>query len=136
MHRLRMTSSLLPIFALLLLSLISVAQENAPWHDPSPHTIHFVTVDENVKLEVLDWGGSGRPLVLLEGEGGTAHVFDDFAPKLASEYHVYAITRRGYGASSHPSTGYMADRLGDDVLAVLDALKVERPVLVGHSIRR
>lgn len=134
MHRLRMTSSLLPIFALLLLPPISAAQENAQWHDPSPHTIHFVTVDENVKLEVLDWGGSGRPLVLLVGEGGTAHVFDDFAPKLASEYHVYAITRRGYGASSHPNTGYTADRLGDDVLAVLDALKIERPVVVGHSI--
>jgi hypothetical protein len=29
--------------------------------DESPHTVQFVTVDRNVKLEVLDWGGSGRP---------------------------------------------------------------------------
>jgi len=62
------------------------AQEPVPWHDPSPHSIQFVTVDENVKLEVLDWGGSGKPLVLLAGLGNTAHVFDDFAPKLAFEY--------------------------------------------------
>jgi non-heme chloroperoxidase len=110
------------------------AQSRAPWHDPSPHAVQFVTVEENVKLEVLDWGGSGRSLVLLAGEGGTAHVFDDFAPKLTPEYHVYAITRRGYGASSHPTAGYTADRLGDDVLAVLDALKLEKPVLAGHSI--
>jgi non-heme chloroperoxidase len=110
------------------------AQSSAAWHDPSPHKIQFVTVDTNVKLEVLDWGSPGRPIILLAGEGGTAHVFDDFAPKLASEYHVYAITRRGYGASSHPTTGYTADRLGNDVLAVLDALKLDRPVLVGHSI--
>jgi len=110
------------------------AQEPAPWHDPSPHTIQFVTVDENVKLEVLDWGGSGRVLVLLAGLGNTAHVFDEFAPKLTPEYHVYGITRRGYGASSVPASGYSADRLGDDVLAVLDALKLDRPVLVGHSI--
>jgi non-heme chloroperoxidase len=110
------------------------AQEPAPWSDPSPHSVQFVTVDDNVKLEVLDWGGSGRPLVLLAGLGNTAHVFDDFAPKLTSEYHVYGITRRGFGASSAPASGYSPDRLGDDVTAVLDALKLARPVLVGHSI--
>jgi pimeloyl-ACP methyl ester carboxylesterase len=94
----------------------------------------FITVDKNVKLEVVDWGGSGRPLVLLTGLGDTAHVFDDFAPKITTTCHVYGITRRGFGASSRPDTGYSADRLGDDVLAVLDALKLDRPVLVGHSI--
>ena len=110
------------------------AQQPVAWHDPSPHTIKFVTVDKGVKLEVLDWGGSGRPLVLLAGLGNTGHVFDDFAPKLTSEYHVYGITRRGFGASSIPASGYSADRLGDDVLAVLDTLKLDRPILVGHSI--
>jgi non-heme chloroperoxidase len=122
--------------ALLLISVTAVlsAQESVPWHDPSPHLVQFVTVEDNVKLEVLDWGGSGRPVVLLTGLGNTAHVFDDFASKLTSEYHVYGITRRGYGASSAPASGYSADRLGDDVLAVLDALKLNSPVLVGHSI--
>ena len=102
--------------------------------DPSPHRIQFVTVDKDVKLEVLDWGGSGRPVVLLTGLGNDAHVFDRFAPKLTGSYHVYGITRRGFGDSSVPSSGYSADRLGDDVLAVLDALKINRPILVGHSI--
>src|SRR5271156_3601729 len=101
---------------------------------PSPPTASLITVDKNVNLEVLDWGGSGRPLVLLAGLGNTAHVFDDFAPKLTPGYHVYGITRRGYGSSSAPPSGYSADRRGDDVLAVLDALKINRPVLVGHSI--
>jgi non-heme chloroperoxidase len=104
------------------------------WQDPSPHKVTFVTVDKDVRLEVLDWGGSGRPLVLLAGLGNTAHIFDDFAPKLAARYHVYGVTRRGFGNSSSPTSGYSADRLGDDVLAVLDFLKLERPILVGHSI--
>jgi pimeloyl-ACP methyl ester carboxylesterase len=73
-------------------------------------------------------------LVLLAGLGNTGHVFDKFAPKLSGSHHVYGITRRGFGASSTPTTGYSADRLGDDVLAVLDALHLNRPVLVGHSI--
>jgi len=105
--------------------------------DASPHTISFVTVDKDVKLEVLDWGGTGRPVVLLTGLGNTAHIFDKLAPKLTATYHVYGITRRGFGASSSPAydtVNYAADRLGDDVLAVLDSLKIDKPVLVGHSI--
>lgn len=105
--------------------------------DSSPHTIRFVTVDHGVKLEVLDWGGTGRPLVLLAGLGDEAHVFDKFAPKLTPAYHVYGFTRRGFGASSAPeptNTNYSADRLGDDVLEGIDQLKLDRPVLAGHSI--
>ena len=83
---------------------------------------------------MLDWGGSGRPLVLLAGAGNTAHVFDDFALKLKGKYHVYGITRRGFGASAYAGSEYGADRLGDDVLAVLDSLKLRKPVLVGHSL--
>lgn len=98
------------------------------------YATRFVTVDGGVKLEVLDWGGSGRPVVLLAGLGNTAHTFETFAPKLTRDYHVYGITRRGFGASSHPASGYSADRLGDDVLAVIDALKLQRPVIVGHSL--
>lgn len=105
--------------------------------DHTAHKVSRVEVEPGVKLEVLDWGGSGRPLVLLSGLGDTAHVYDSFAPKLAGRYHVYGITRRGFGASDTPQTvaeNYSAERLGDDVVAVLDALKLVRPVLVGHSI--
>jgi pimeloyl-ACP methyl ester carboxylesterase len=114
------------------------ANKETVWSDPSPHTVHFVNAETNVKIEVLDWGGSGRPLVLVPGLGNTAHVFDTFALKLTPAYHVYGITRRGFGASSAPTPvgreTYAADRLGDDVLAVLDSLKLNRPVLVGHSL--
>ena len=112
----------------------------AAWSDPSPHRVEFVTVAKGVRLEVLDWGGSGQPIVLLSGLGNTAHVFDDFATAVmsieapAGAYHVYAITRRGYGDSSAPVSGYTASHLADDVLAVLDSLKIVSPVLVGHSI--
>ena len=120
----------LPIISLL----VPLCASEAPaWRDPSSHQAQFVTVDDSVRLEVLDWGGTGRPLVLLAGLGFTAHVYDDFAPKLTTNYHVYGITRRGFGASSVPAAGYDADRLADDVLAVLDSLKLTRPVLAGHS---
>src|SRR5271168_5402177 len=120
------------LFAFLAIPVHS--QSSAVWKDPSPHTTRFITVDRDVRLEVLDWGGSGRAIVLLAGGGNTAHVFDDFAPKLTAHYHVYGITRRGFGASDYSATDDPADRLGDDVVAVIDALNLKRPILVGHSI--
>jgi pimeloyl-ACP methyl ester carboxylesterase len=96
--------------------------------------VQLVTVDKDIRLEVLDWGGSGRPVVLLAGLGNAAHIFDKLAPKFTANHHVYGITRRGFGVSSAPATGYSADRLGDDVLSVLDSLKLDRPILARHSI--
>jgi pimeloyl-ACP methyl ester carboxylesterase len=118
---------------LVLFAALALAQTPA-WRDPAKHTVQLVTVDRGVQLEVLDWGGRGRNVVLLAGSGNSAHVFDEFAPKLASSAHVYGITRRGYGASSRPDGGYDDQRLADDVLAVLDALRIEAPVLAGHSM--
>lgn len=97
----------------------------------------MVRVERDVSLEVLDWGGNGRPLVLLTGLGDDAHIFDNFAPKLTAKYHVYGITRHGRGASSKPApteANYSADRLGEDVLAVIDALHLVKPVLAGHFL--
>jgi non-heme chloroperoxidase len=114
-----------------------VAQKIPDNRDTTPHSIRFVTVQEDVKLEVLDWGGSGRPVILLHGGNSTAHEFDKFAPNLIGSYHVYGITRRGCGASSAPpptDANYTADRLGDDVLAVIGELGIDPPVLVGHSL--
>jgi len=70
----------------------------------------------------------------LAGLGTTAHVFDGFAEKLTGSYHVYAITRRGYGASSRPASGYTEDRLVEDDLRVLDALNLAQLVMAGHSV--
>lgn len=117
-----------------LLACAAFAQNGSSSHGETTLKTEFVEVQAHVKLEVLDWGGAGRNLVLLAGLGSTAHVFDSLGPKLALHYHVIGITRRGFGQSSAPQTGYDPKRLGDDVVAVLDALHITDPVLVGHSI--
>ncbi len=108
------------------------------WSDPSPHRARLVSVVPGVRLEVLEWGGTGGgtgpPLVFLSGLQDVAHGFDEFAPRFTDRRHVLAITRRGYGASSQPHAGYdLATRVAD-LRAVLDSLRLPRVVLVGHSI--
>lgn len=121
----------------LFIALLAVSLKTSAQTDSTSHKVQFVTVEKGVQLEVLDWGGTGRPLIFLAGAGDTAHAFDSFAPKFTGQNHVYGITRRGSGASSKPAPAngnYSADRLGDDVLSVMQALRIERPVLVGHSL--
>jgi non-heme chloroperoxidase len=113
---------------------IAFAQNGFSSHGETALKTEFIEVQPDIKLEVLDWGGTGRNLVLLAGLGCTAHVFDSLGPKLAAHYHVVGITRRGFGQSSAPQSGYDPKRLGDDIVAVLDALHITDPVLVGHSI--
>lgn len=98
------------------------------------HRVSTVTVAPGVRLEVLDWGGRGEPLVFLAGLGNTAHVFDSFAPRFTGGHRVIGITRRGFGASGRPAEGYDMRTLAADVRAVLDSLGLDRATLVAHSI--
>ncbi|HYJ39638.1 MAG TPA: alpha/beta hydrolase [Steroidobacteraceae bacterium] len=108
--------------------------QQARWRDPASHEAHSITVDQGVQLEVLDFGGTGSPVLLLPGLGATAHSYDELAPLLARHHRVVAMTRRGAGYSSKPDFGFDTPRLAQDVLRVMDAMRLERVVLVGHSI--
>ena len=96
--------------------------------------ISFVTVEPDVRLEIVDWGGSGENLLFLGGLGNSAHIFDGFAPQYTDEYHVWGLSRRGFGASDKPGHGYHLDTLTKDILTVMDSLKIRRVTLIGFSI--
>jgi pimeloyl-ACP methyl ester carboxylesterase len=82
----------------------------------------------------LDWGGTGKTLVLLTGLGDNAHVFDQFAYQFNDRFRVIGITRRGFGRSSQPAHGYDLDTRARDDIAVLDKLNIREAVFVGHSV--
>ena len=76
-------------------------QSPADWRDPSPHEVRSITVDSSVRQEVLDWGGSGRTIVLL-GCYLTAHLYDDFrSPSLPI---TSACTASHVEGSVHPTS--------------------------------
>jgi pimeloyl-ACP methyl ester carboxylesterase len=102
--------------------------------EAAPHRVLTADVGDGVVLEVLDWGGAGAPIVLLAGLGNSAHIFDDFAPALIDRGHVLGVSRRGFGASTVPPTGYDIPTLGRDIVRTLDSLGLSRATFVGHSI--
>jgi pimeloyl-ACP methyl ester carboxylesterase len=87
-----------------------------------------------VRLHYRDWGGSGEPVILLPGLGNTARIYDSFAPALARDFRVLAVTRRGHGRSETPGGGYALDTLVADLRAFMDAVGIQRAHLVGHSL--
>jgi pimeloyl-ACP methyl ester carboxylesterase len=87
-----------------------------------------------VNLHFVDWGGQGGDLVLLAGLDDSARIFDELAPLLAAHHHVIALTRRGFGHSSIPASGYDGATLTADLKAFLGAVGVRNTDLVGHSM--
>ncbi len=80
-----------------------------------------------------DWDGRGAPLVLLHGLASTSHIFDLVAPRLARNFRVVALDQRGHGESSKPEEGFDFATIVGDLLAFIDALGFDRPIVAGHS---
>jgi pimeloyl-ACP methyl ester carboxylesterase len=120
---------------LLLLLLASVRAQDLPRKasaDTSLHTSAFATVN-GIKLHYLDWGGTGETLLFITGVGDNAHVFDTLAPRFTDRFRVFVLTRRGFGESDKPATGYDVATLAEDVRGFLDFMKIKKVHLIGHS---
>lgn len=87
-----------------------------------------------VSLHFVDWGGQGSDLLLLAGLDDSARIYDELAPLLATQHHVMALTRRGFGHSALTPGPYDAVTLAADVKEFLGAVGMRRVDLVGHSI--
>lgn len=78
--------------------------------------------------------GVGVPVVLLHGFPLNRRMWDPQLDALSSSAQLIAIDLRGHGESDAPLWRYTMERFGDDVLAVLDHLRVARAVFVGLSM--
>ncbi len=90
-------------------------------------------VVDGVTSQVLT-AGEGRPVVLLHGDGDNAAVWQWVIPALAREHHVFALSLPGHADTDRARIDYTREYMRDFVSATLDALGLERPVLVGNSL--
>jgi pimeloyl-ACP methyl ester carboxylesterase len=89
---------------------------------------------ERVKLQYLDWGGSGPVLVLIPGLGDTPFLFENLADGLSVHSHVISYSRRNHGKSVATNDKYDNATLVADLKLLLDSLHIEKASLLGWSM--
>jgi esterase len=94
------------------------------------------TVIGRMRLHYLDWGTKGRhPILFLHGGGLNAHTWDLVCLMLRDRYHCVALDQRGHGDSEwEPTADYRFDAQVADLEGFIERLKLQRPLLVGHSM--
>jgi non-heme chloroperoxidase len=75
----------------------------------------------------------GDPIVFVHGWPDSWFSFSRVLPLLPTSFRCIAVDQRGFGDSERPESGYAIPELGADLIALLDALELERATLVGHS---
>jgi pimeloyl-ACP methyl ester carboxylesterase len=87
------------------------------------------------RLHVDDGGSGGVPVVFLHSFAGSSQQWRAQLDHLRSQRRALAIDLRGHGQSDGPASGgYSVEAFADDIGAVVDELKLDRFVLVGHSM--
>jgi len=77
--------------------------------------------------------GDGEPLLLVPGLGGQGVFWAQQVKDFARDFRVIVHDHRGTGASTHSRIRYSVEQMADDVLRLMDALKIDSAHFVGHS---
>lgn len=90
----------------------------------------------DLRLHYLDWGNDGsRPILLLHGFMGHAHVWDSFSLHFRNHYHVIALDQRGHGESQwSKEAAYSIDAHFSDLARLIEILNLDDLILIGHSM--
>jgi 3-oxoadipate enol-lactonase len=98
-------------------------------------TNSFVTIGDGVRIAYQFDGPADRPVLVLSNSIGTdLHMWDAQIASLTEHFRVLRYDARGHGASGAPVGWYSLDRLGRDVVELLDALNLERVDVLGLSL--
>lgn len=95
----------------------------------------FARLNNGLRLAYVEQGSrQGPAIIMLHGYSDSHRSFDLVRPMLPCAWRVIALTQRGHGLSDKPAAGYDLADFGDDVRQFMDALNIERAILVGHSM--
>jgi pimeloyl-ACP methyl ester carboxylesterase len=78
--------------------------------------------------------GTGRPLILLHGGLGSSEMFGPTLPALAEQHQVIAVDLQGHGRTADIDRPIDIRLMADDIGALIDHLKLDRPDVVGYSL--
>src|SRR5690606_2824463 len=95
----------------------------------------FIQLNNGPRLAYLEQGPRDGPaVIMLPGYSDSCRSFDLLRPLLPRSWRAIAVSPRGHGLSDKPDDGYSIPELAGDIAAFMDAMAIERAVLVGHSM--
>jgi pimeloyl-ACP methyl ester carboxylesterase len=100
------------------------------------NTGHERIIDtRDAPLAIVEFPNPGRPpVVLLHGIGSRGESWWPVIDPLAEQFHLYQVDMRGHGGSGKPERGYLIEHYATDLTLLLDALGLEAPRIMGHSL--
>jgi pimeloyl-ACP methyl ester carboxylesterase len=98
----------------------------------NPTSSHVVV--NGIKLHYYRTGGNKPPLVLAHGITDDGMCWTPSAEVLAKDFDVVMVDARGHGKSDAPEDGYTLQNLGMELAGVIQALELDNPILLGHSM--
>jgi pimeloyl-ACP methyl ester carboxylesterase len=88
----------------------------------------------NIKLHYLNFEGEQPTIIFMHGLSANAHAFDGLiAAGLSPSFNIISVDLRGRGESDAPDSGYTMKEHADDIIGLMDGLKIEKVILAGHS---
>jgi len=111
---------------------VAVRHDDALAIPQVPGVTHRFVAARGTRFHVAE-AGTGDPVLLLHGIAQHWYAWRKVIPELAGEYRLFCLDLRGCGWSEGTRRGYGTGQQVQDVLAVMDALGLERVRLVGHD---
>jgi non-heme chloroperoxidase len=97
----------------------------------------FVSLSAGVRIEYVEQGpaeADGVPVIFLHGVTDSWRSFERVLPLLPTSIRAFALSQRGHGDSSRPTSGYRLADMSADLLGFFDAMGLRTAILVGHSM--
>ncbi|MCS1351564.1 alpha/beta fold hydrolase [Mechercharimyces sp. CAU 1602] len=94
---------------------------------------HYIHVN-NIQLHYLEKQGKGPNVLLLHGLMGRAAGWFERNQWQSTQYRVVAFDQRGHGLSEKVEDDYSRDQYINDIITVIENLKMKPTVLIGHSL--
>ena len=96
-------------------------------------TSHYVSAN-GIRHHYLEWGDpSSPPLLMLHATGLCAWPWKPIARRLAESHRVLVFDQRGHGDTDKSDKGYKFEYAGEDLAAIVEAMELENPRVIGHS---
>lgn len=87
-----------------------------------------------LSFHCVQWGRQGTAIICVHGLTANAFFFQALADDLSRNHRVFAYDLRGRGDSDRPEHGYSVPIHADDLAKLMDELRLEQPVVIGHSL--